>query len=94
MTHLNRAAKASTYGLALLLILSATPTAFAQSSTSSSLSTPLVYSMENTGAAFPPPLFPSFAQLPIVRPLPDPFVFFSDGHRDTSFASWEQRRQA
>jgi hypothetical protein len=55
-------------------------------------SVPLVYNVENTGAQYPAPTFPSFAQLPIVRPLPDPFVFFVDGRRDTTFASWEQRR--
>src|SRR3982751_3585499 len=36
--------------------------------------------------------------LPIVRPLPDPFVSFPEGphdfsrRRDTSFAGWERRR--
>jgi len=53
---------------------------------------PLVYSKENTGAHFPAPTFPSFDQLPIVRPLPDPFVFFKDGRRDDRFSSWERRR--
>jgi hypothetical protein len=59
---------------------------------------PLVYSVENTGANFPTPVFPAFAKLPIIRPLPDPFVFVAQGprdeagHRDTSFASWERRR--
>jgi len=52
---------------------------------------PLVYDVENTGARYPTPVFPSFDQLSIIRPLPDPFVFF-DGRRDTSFASWERRR--
>src|SRR5688572_2105563 len=52
---------------------------------------PLVYDVENTGARYPAPVFPSFDQLPIIRPLPDPFVFF-DGRRNTSFASWERRR--
>jgi hypothetical protein len=52
----------------------------------------LVYDVENTGAHHPAPTFPSFDQLPIIRPLPDPFVFFKDGRRDTSFASWEERR--
>lgn len=55
-------------------------------------SLPLVYDVENTGAHFPAPNFPSFDQLPIIRPLPDPFVFFEDGRRDTSFSSWAQRR--
>jgi hypothetical protein len=59
---------------------------------------PLVYDVENTGARYPAPHFPSFEQFPIVRPLPDPFSFFDAGHhadenrRDTSFASWERRR--
>lgn len=55
-------------------------------------SLPLVYDVENTGAHHPAPTFPSFDQLPIIRPLPDPFVFFKDGRRDTRFASWEERR--
>src|SRR5262245_19977122 len=53
---------------------------------------PLVYDVENRGADLPAPTFPSFDQLPIIRPLPDPFVFFKDGRRDTSFESWSERR--
>lgn len=53
---------------------------------------PLVYDEENTGARFPTPDFPSFAQLPIIRPLPDPFASFDRGPRETSVASWERRR--
>lgn len=57
---------------------------------------PLVYDVENTGARYAPPTFPSFDQLPIIRPLPDPFMFSSKGRhddrRDTRFASWERRR--
>ena len=57
---------------------------------------PLVYDAENTGAHYPAPAFPSFEQLPIIRPLPDPFAFFSKGEhepdRDTRFSSWERRR--
>lgn len=52
---------------------------------------PQVYQMENTGASYKAPQFPAFAQLPIVRPLPDPFVF-ANGQRDASFSSWERRR--
>lgn len=52
---------------------------------------PLVYTEENTGANYPPPVIPDFPQLPIVRQLPDPFVFF-DGSRDTSFAALEHHR--
>src|SRR6185312_13806401 len=53
---------------------------------------PLVYSIENTGARYPAPVFPSFAQLPIVRPLPDPFASFDGSPRDSSIDSWEHRR--
>src|SRR6185437_7269372 len=53
---------------------------------------PQVYSVENTGARYAAPTFPPFAQLPIVRPLPDPFTFFDGSHRDASAASWERRR--
>ena len=53
---------------------------------------PLVYSSENTGASYPAPSFPDFAYLPIIRPLPDPFIYLSNGQRDTAFASWEQHR--
>jgi len=59
---------------------------------------PLVFDVENTGAHYPAPYFPAFGHLPIIRPLPDPFVSFPKGphdfirHRDTSFAGWERRR--
>src|SRR5437868_296229 len=59
---------------------------------------PLVYDVEDTGAHYRTPVFASFDRQPIIRPLPDPFVFFDDGRgddenrRDTSFASWERRR--
>ena len=55
-------------------------------------SIPLVYNVENRGANFKAPWFPSFDELPIIRPLPDPFVFFKDGKRDTSFSKWSERR--
>ncbi|HET7348441.1 MAG TPA: hypothetical protein VFJ10_13990, partial [Acidobacteriaceae bacterium] len=75
--------------LALLVFVSAAaPAAFCQENTSGDASTPLVYGVENTGASYPAPTFPPFAQLPIIRPLPDPFLFV-DGTRDTSFSSWE-----
>ena len=57
---------------------------------------PLVYDVENAGARYPAPNFPSFDQLPIIRPLTDPFVFHRSGRdedrRDTRFSSWERRR--
>src|SRR5204862_8039654 len=79
--------------LIFVLLVSATAIgAFAQEDTSNSATTPLVYDVENTGANFAAPSFPNFAQLPIIRPLPDPFRFV-DGTRDTSLANWERRRQ-
>ena len=57
---------------------------------------PLVYQVENSGAHYPAPTFPSFEQLPIIRPLPDPFMFDRRARhgddRDTRFSSWERRR--
>lgn len=84
-------AKASLSLMLLLLVSAAAPGAFARENTSADSIAPSVYSVENTGAVYPTPVFPTFAQLPIIRPLPDPFVF-ADGTRDTSFASWERRR--
>ena len=77
----------------LLLVAAIAPKAFAQDreNTFADAFTPLVYPVENTGAHFPAPNFPSFAQLPIIRPLPDPFQF-ANGFRDTNFSSWERRR--
>jgi hypothetical protein len=74
-----------------LLVSGTALRAAAQENTSADASTPLVYSVENTGAGYSAPVFPSFAQLPIIRPLPDPFRF-ADGARDSSFTSWERRR--
>src|SRR5262245_65622396 len=86
--HKNFTLTKASLSLALLLYASvATPGAFTQESSS----LPLVYSVENTAANNAPPDFPTFAQLPIIRPLTDPFRF-ADGTRDTSFASWERRR--
>jgi len=81
--------KASIILLTLVFILAAACTAFAQVSNPA---IPLVYDQENTGASFAAPSFADKAHLPIIRPLPDPFVFFVDGRRDTTFGSWEQRR--
>src|ERR1051326_4012374 len=75
----------------LLIAVVAVPPAFAQENTSGDSLVPLVFSAENTGANYPLPVFPTFEQLPIVRPLPDAFRFF-DGSRSTAFSSWERRR--
>lgn len=78
--------------LAMLLFLCAAALpASAQENTWADSVTPLVYSVENTGANFHTPNFPSFAQLPIIRPLPDPFQF-NDGFRRPWFHDWEHRR--
>ncbi|HEX8710575.1 MAG TPA: hypothetical protein VF730_01795, partial [Terracidiphilus sp.] len=78
--------------LAMLLWVSgASSGALAQENTSSDSTLPLVYGVENTGAKYSAPVFPDFSQLPIIRPLPDPFRF-ADGTRNTSFSSWERRR--
>lgn len=81
-----------TFFLILILFLTVTAAGvFAQEDTSADWRTPLVYSVENTGAHIAAPVFPSFGELPIIRPLPDPFRFV-DGRRNTSFAAWERRR--
>jgi len=76
-----------------LLMSAAASTTFAQERDKNFADsfTPLVYPVENTGANFQAPNFPSFAELPIIRPLPDPFQFF-DGWRDPLFTNWERRR--
>jgi glucuronyl esterase-like protein len=73
-------------GLVAVLLLLCAVTALAQEP-------PLVYTQENTGAGlYPAPVFPAFAKLPIVRQLPDPFVF-ADGIRDTRWSAQEHHRQ-
>jgi hypothetical protein len=86
-----RLAKASLSLMLLLMVLTAAPGASAQEKTSGDSGTPLVYQLENTGAKYPKPTFPSFNKLPIIRPLPDPFVRLN-GKRNTSFSGWEIRR--
>lgn len=95
----NLAVKTSVALVVAALVTSTTPWAFAQNAntdqrqeqTWGDTSIPLVYHVENTGAGFPAPDFPTFAKLPIVRTLPDPFVSTS-GFRATDFPSWERRR--
>lgn len=77
--------------LGLLLFATMARRGFGQENTSKDSATPLVYSVENTGAKHAAPTFPTFDQLPIIHPLPDPFRF-ANGKRDTSLASWERRR--
>ena len=84
-------AKAPLPFLLLLIALTAAPAASAQEQTSGDARIPLVYKVENTGAKSPKPAFPSFEKLPILRPLPDPFLQLN-GKRDTTFSAWELRR--
>ncbi|HEX7846120.1 MAG TPA: hypothetical protein VF476_10005, partial [Chitinophagaceae bacterium] len=53
---------------------------------------PLVYNQENTGAANPTPPLPALADLPIVQPLTDPFMWSNGSGRSTNFADWAKRR--
>ncbi|MCA9196421.1 MAG: hypothetical protein KDA87_02745 [Planctomycetales bacterium] len=53
---------------------------------------PLVYDVEHSGSHFPLPVLPSFADLPVVRPLPDPFAWSDGSGRSTNFADWSKRR--
>ncbi len=53
---------------------------------------PLVYRAENTGSSCTaPPLLP-LSQLPVIQPLPDPFLWANGNGRTTSFSDWECRR--
>jgi hypothetical protein len=74
-------------GIVLLLLnLCVAPDLFSQEKL------PLVYSVENTGVDCTKPPLPSFAELPVVKPLTDPFEWSDGSGRDTTFASWERRR--
>jgi len=61
---------------------------------------PIVYSVENTGADCPPPPLPSMANLPVIQPLPDPFMWSGTNPtnwsyptgRTTNFTDWRCRR--
>ncbi|QEG00465.1 Endo-1,4-beta-xylanase A precursor [Stieleria maiorica] len=53
---------------------------------------PLVYDTEHSGAEFAAPVLPTYDQLPIVRPLPDPFAWSDGSGRSTEFNDWSRRR--
>jgi len=53
---------------------------------------PLVYDVENTGAAYPVPYLPSFSELPVIKSLPDPFEWADGRGRISHFSDWEYRR--
>jgi hypothetical protein len=83
--------KGLTNGLAGAMLFAVAGLASAQSP-----EPPRVYDVENSGAHFAAPNFPSFEQLPIIRPLTDPFTTLGkalhEPDRDTRFSSWERRR--
>src|SRR5688572_7994105 len=53
---------------------------------------PFVYNKENTGAAFALPPLPTLSELPVIDPLPDPFMWSDNSGRSTNFSDWERRR--
>ncbi len=53
---------------------------------------PLVYDVENTGADCTEPPLPSFAELPIIEALPDPFEWSDGSGRIESADDWRCRR--
>ncbi len=53
---------------------------------------PFVYNLENSGAGYPPASLPALNQLPVVDPLPDPFMWSSGRGRSKNFRDWERRR--
>lgn len=53
---------------------------------------PLVYDVENTGADVPLPYLPSFSELPVIQPLPDPFEWGDGRGRMTNYSDWRLRR--
>lgn len=56
------------------------------------LAQPLVYKTENTGTNCALPPLPPLSQLPVIQPLPDPFLWANGGGRSTNFNDWECRR--
>ena len=53
---------------------------------------PLVYAVENTGASFPAPILPAMADLSVIKPLTDPFMWSDGSGRITKLDEWSRRR--
>lgn len=53
---------------------------------------PLVYDVEFTAADCTKPPLPTMAELPVIKPLTDPFEWSDGSGRDTTFAAWTHRR--
>ncbi len=67
-----------------LILMAATSVALAD--------VPLSYPVENTGADYPDPAFPSPAQCPTISGLPNPFEFSDGSGIVENFCQWSQRR--
>ena len=65
---------------------------FLSTSTMLAADPPLVYSVENTGASFAPPVMPTFANCPVVEQLPDPYKWTDGSGRDETFEAWAHHR--
>ena len=61
-------------------------------STSAAQDVPFVYDVEHTGAKFAKPWLPGVDELPIERPLPDPFEWSDRKGRSTNIKDWSRRR--
>ena len=70
--------KATVALMLLLLVAAAAPRVFAQEKTWGDPGTPLVYTMENTGANTPAPNFPDFAHLPMVEESAFQFLLLAE----------------
>lgn len=70
--------------ISTLLLMAASSAVFAE--------VPLSYSVENTGAEYPDPAFPTAAQCPTISGLPNPFEFSDGSGVVESFCQWSQRR--
>ena len=52
----------------------------------------IVAAVEHTGAGFPKPVFPAFADLPVHSLLPDPFRFFDGSAVPLTLDGWSRKR--
>ena len=59
---------------------------------SSAQTIPFVYDVENTGDTFAKPVLPTKDQLPVIKPLTDPFIWSDGSGRSTNFSDWSHRR--